>query len=1141
MGTIDLLSQMINSPLSIKCFSAGAISSFWQGGKSKLSSLVSIEMLKVFIDIVKREDNKRDKADKCIKVSIPEEITSADYKTLLDFVKKHCDKANATSLAQLILSSSKEFILMHPSSDWDELMMLRLLRETLTFKNSADYESKIAAQEKALMTRLLQKHYLLELVPGEKDNRYITHLLNSVTPESLSLDTKKAALLTLIIHHISSDSLEGGRFNKGAHDRKNFRMLLIVSEINSTDTYPYLGLLSDQAPLANQPAGIFPPETVHVFSEDGLTVSTPKNIGMHWENFFAQCKNAENSASPIELMTLILKKICEKNHFEHDSLSALLNWFNVLKEYTKIRTKQYAEISIAESKDIVAAKRIYNDLYKFLLENEKLPSNATPPVVTDAVTESNASNADDDNTKAVFDFDLVVSSNVTMRKRSPANTPFSSRKKPKPALDVIYEGGSSNENTPEKIGFQSPEYVINTNRFASPQQIVTHHGEASLSSLQYLASPPAKTPIIPQIDEPAKDNEENHFEKDSMLDKHSHLSSSDHQQEDDESNDDSVYPELPSESDFAITFINYIKDYYSTEKTQLDKLHVVNDLIELVLDFAKEMVRQTYGDGVRFEAASQAMTVLENSKNQAVTLEEIFIHFYHILYATVFSISDEPAAWQDGFNSYYFHASATLTQLNELILSGDIEPHVTFLATRDRSGDLPIQKIMYRLSKKAGQEVTGEALKKQPYHWGASYKNLDDRNFLNDRYQKEAWCVLLIIESLRKKPEEFSIEEPGLVVEAIHAALKENCQTPEYNPMFFLAASYNGSREEELPIISLDDEAIQHRMVQLCKHLFEHIQLTYKDDDYIESLTDQQKVIYYNTEKFLTLYQLRSGQVAAENFDYETMSVSSQLTGVSKQSRLSRGSAYTFRSSSSQSSIHSRGNAFADNVLSAGASTFWGQLLQSEKPLDKKEVKFILKGYTATVDDEKLKYGLAETVLHKAFDWLHALPSGKAYASSGWMSAFSRSALLDVASEDWRGLMPYLAMKKQEATFVAYYAYHVKCKKEQTDYILKTFEIELMIDHIKILYSQCYMDPLWHDTMELIGKTLDAKLSAKNVAKNDIERLQKMLTKDDGEQIIFALPGQELSVLERVEKLAETAKPEASSSSSYRGLLGKRK
>ena len=477
--------------------------------------------------------------------------------------------------------------------------------------------------------------------------------------------------------------------------------------------------------------------------------------------------------------------------------------------------------------------------------------------------------------------------------------------------------------------------------------------------------------------------------------------------------------------------------------------------------------------------------------------------------------------------------------------------HTAFLGTVDRSNELPIQHIMYRFSKKAGVEITGEALKKQPYYWSAYYQNLDDTNFQSERYQKEAWCVLLIIEILRKNSEDLLIEERGLVVEAINAALKEDCSTPVYNAMFFLAATYNGSPgEEEPPIISLDAELIEHRMVQLCTHLFAHIQLKHEDDAYMETLTDQQKIICQNIENFLTLYQLRSGQVDIENFDHETMSVSSKLTGASRQSRVSRLSAYTFRTSGSRNSTYSRGNSFADRVIEAGASAYWAHLFQSQKPLDKKELKFILKGYVATGGVEQLKHGLADAVLRRAFDCLHALPSTKAYASSSWASTFSKSAqVVDVASDNWKGLMPYLVMKGNEVIFVAYCAYHVECQKQE-GYVLKTYEIDFMMDNIKILYfyPNCYMQPLWNDTMGLIGKTLDAKLSAlkqkKNLTTKDVERYEKMLKKEDGDMIVFMLEsasGENPLVIERVNELIEKATPQASASSGSRGLLGMRK
>lgn len=1158
--TIALLDQIIGNPLRVQRFSTQKMTSFLRG-TPKPSLPFGSDLLKIFIEIFKGENEKRDKRDRCITVAIPNEIAMVDYDTLLNFVKKHCDKTNSTSLAQLILSAAREFILMFPNSEWHEFMMLRQLRETLKFSDSSDYEARIAEREKAVMTRLLQKRYLLE-----QEEINFSLLLGSEANQEASLAERAAALYALSSYHISSASMIGGRFNSHAQDNKNFRMLLKISSIKAIDNS--VGLSFDGIPLAAQPAGILSPDTVQVFTENGLTVAQPKNIGLHWENFLVQLRNPENNNSPIALMTFILKQLCEKNDVDNHYWSVLLNWFHIIKEYTEIRT--------AENENIFIAQRSYADLYRFLSSYKRLPQDALPPIVTDIAANDDASAADDDASAAdddvneVFDFEVKVKPYVATRKRSPVKTPQLLRKKPKQLLDVIMEGDNSNENSPEideNHGRMSASSEWNVSqRILFGKNLETHQGSASLASLRFQEIGQVDEDAVFDEDEQGEDDEHfyeneraeeatvldeledneqidennNQVEEDDMLDD-DELFDEYHQEE----SDNVEYPNLPSESEFAEELIQQIEAYYSSEKSQIEKYQVVDNIIELVVEFVGE---STYS-----EAASQSIRSLNNAKNQAVTLETIFIYLYHILYAVVLSIPADQAEEEDGLNSYYFHANAALIQLNQRISSGKLMAHTAFIQQMDRVNELPIQQIMYRSSKKSGEDVTGEALKKQSHRWSVYYQNLDDTNFQSERYQKEAWCVLLIVEILRKKSEDLSIEERGLVVDAINAALKEDCSTPVYNAMFFLAATYNGSREEEVPIISLNDELIEHRMVQLCKHLFAHIHLTHQDDAYIEALSDQQKIIYQNIEKFLTLYELRSGQVDVENFDHETMSVSSRLTGTSRQSNLSRLSAYTFRSSSStgsRNSTYSRGNAFAERVIDAGASTFWSQLFVSEKPLDKKEVKFILKGYMATCEVEELKHGLANAVLHRAFDWLHVLPSTKSYVSSSWSSKFSASAqLVDVASENWQGLTPYLAKKGHEAAFVAYCAYQAECKKQE-NYVLTTYEIDFITDNIKILYSHCYMEPLWNDIMVLISKTLDAKLSAleqnKKLNTKDVKRYQKILTKEDGEMIDFLLTsasGENSSVVERVNALFAKAipEPEEGPKATKSGIFGRRR
>ena len=174
--------------------------------------------------------------------------------------------------------------------------------------------------------------------------------------------------------------------------------------------------------------------------------------------------------------------------------------------------------------------------------------------------------------------------------------------------------------------------------------------------------------------------------------------------------------------------------------------------------------------------------------------------------------------------------------------------------------------------------------------------------------------------------------------------------------------------------------------------------------------------------------------------------------------------------------------------------------------------------------------------MRRAFDWLHALPLTRVQAASHWATKFSstQSARIEcVASENWKGLMRYLAIQGNEKTFVEYCAYQVEVEK------LNTYEIDFMIENIKILHADCFMEKLWTEVLAVIGERLDARLSAleksKKLTSSQVEPYQKMLFNQDGTMIDFPLKSK--SVVERVNALLAKATPEAASNS----VLGKRK
>ena len=1066
MNTITLLEHVIANPQNVQRLSTRRTMTFL---KPKSSLSFNIVMLRKFIEIFQTEDKKRDAADRCITSKIPGGISSPDYDTVLNFLKKHCDGANSTALAQLVLSTAIEFIRQNPGSLWHEFMMLRQLRETLKFKGSADYETQIDSREQEVIQNILRMHHLLE---QEKPN--FPQILRFITDQEISLEAKKAALIALSCHQISAASIEGGRFNSRAHDRKNFRALLNVSNIDNIDAGTSQSLNSIS--LATMPPGILPPGRIQTFGEgSSFMIAQPKNLGAHWESFFADLENAD---SLVSLMTKIVKtNYSNKSHKTDDS--SLVDWFDTVKEYCQAHSEHSEEFSIAHKN--------YADLYHVLLTHKILPKDAPLPIAAEAL--------DEDEIEAASQALLSSSAQESGAKRKKSNSlHFSSTSRTKTAgqLGAIAEESDEEDRSPAKKSKGSNRSFLSASH-------LTHSGQATLDSLA-------------------------HHDAANEDDDVSQLSANDV----DDSDDDM----LPSQSQFAMNIIMLIKNYYAQDKSEIDKFTIAREIVNSVLTWQ--------GSAPCAVPASRAVNMLKTSLTElTITLDKIYNPLYNIFYTVVVSAS--AAEIQSKATLQYYHdASAALILMNEWTLSGKLVAHTYSTEVKDSAGNLPIQNLIHRTSKQFGKEIIGEALRKQPFlWWDLLYKTINADVLQDERFQKEALCVLLLTEILRKSPEDLSIEERGLVVYAIRACVRNDFKSPFYNAMFVLAATYNGTRLAEVAIVQLSSEELSGRMAQLCTHFFEHIRLQPEDEAYVDTLSDQQKVIYNNMQAFLDLYNVQSGHVEIEDFDPETMSVNSCLTGQSKKTGFSLSSSYTFRSTDSRkssSSHYSRGSAFSQQVMAKGAAVFWTQLFTSTKPLDKATVKFILKGFYAASLIDALDKELIVDLLRRAFDWLHALPLTRVQAASHWATKFSstQSARIEcVASENWKGLMRYLAIQGNEKTFVEYCAYQVEVEK------LNTYEIDFMIENIKILHADCFMEKLWTEVLAVIGERLDARLSAleksKKLTSSQVEPYQKMLFNQDGTMIDFPLKSK--SVVERVNALLAKATPEAASNS----VLGKRK
>lgn len=1006
---------------------------------------LSREEFEKFLSILKSADEANDK--RCITNPVPASAKASDYGSLKDFLKKHCSSAVRSDLAKLVLSAAKIFIEAHPASPWHEFVMLRQLRDTLKFSGSSNYEERIIACEQIAFRKIIEIQRLLENKQVPIQSR-VDQALSCLSAQKASLDDKKAALLILACYHVSHASIYNGQFNMLEHNKKNFQLLFAISRVSEVNEVSHISFSGN---LAND--NFF----VQKLEDDRLQSITLTINNSNASVTLMQPKKLtlywevffqrlRGESDPVALMTTILKEYYEKYHNKNGE-----NPKGNLLAWFEVIQASYEEDWLKTS---------YAELYVFLQQERLLPENAPEPIVSvhaDNIVQLSSKNERTTSGMKRPLSSTISSGNSTDFKRRAGTNQFA-----RTSLSVITEG-SEDEKSPQKTTDKREEYSA-----------------SQIDSLQYLATND-DSGNMHKTDDDSYDPEE----------------------------DDQLEDFLPSHSQFAQNFFHImgIAYVYQENGSRKKLAETLKSIITTVLDWVNEAPCQV--------PVPTTLNKLKNCHEKfEITLNELYVSLYTVFYSVVISSSTMQLLGKKTL-SYYRDASAILMLLDQGELFHKLQTQVLEALKGENLGNPPIQTIIYRRSERNGEEITGEKLKKQPFLWNELYQQSSyshDGCYKEERCKKEVLCILLFTEILRKDPEQLSIEEKGLIVHAIRAIIKEDVKNPFYNAIFFLAVIYNGSRDKEVPIIFFTSETVCPRVTKLCHHLFELANLKYQTNEYIDGLTDQQKVIYYNMCGFLELYQLQSGDIPVGDFDYETMSVVSALSGQSNKTATSIYSNYTYRSSGSQNSnsiYSSRSTASSLKIVDKGIEVFWTQLLARIEPLSKREVKFILKGFSAACEvfaddsNKEVPYNL----LNQAFEWLSEHSLAQKAQVPRWGTTFKSKKdpkLNDVPSESWAGLIKYLAQAGNEQAFARYCQYLVNSASN-----LKTYERDFVIQNIKNLYKVCYNEELWFQVLNLVGGTLAARLTEleykKDLTVKDVEPYKKMLTTADKVMIDFSL------------------------------------
>lgn len=1002
---IDFLTQMAKAPKDIRRYSTSAWAIFYV---TKEELLFPSYMLQDFIAIVSKKD--RFNSRQCINSSVDQNAT---HRSLRFFLRAHCHKTDPVLLAGLILNAAIEFIQKHPGSIFHLFMMLRQLRNTFKFGESTDYNSRLIALEQKALKQVLYLQNLLE--PSNDFSQNVQQAINVISDDTkITLAQRKIALLTLACHHISADSMDGCQLNVMFYNRKNFQLVLTLSELQtfSPDVCPISDLSlrqRDESHLSmlSQDPNL---DTMKL-SLDGsteYTVVQHKQLYPYWVNFL--CKlNADYSNENfdfLDIMTRALMDFCESNPSD------------IAKENLKI----WCSLVNASASPLDSVR------IQLFPEVEETVQEEKPPVEEEEQKQETQVQQEQEQAKQEQE-----EPEQEVQQEQAAKESLSSASEMPKAINP------RRENSPVQSGF-------------APSTLLSPIVEEDVH--QRSPSPSASAINHDDQDEDDNDASVNNFVNpfaDSIL-------------------------FIAKSSGFANQFIENIRACYSQgdNVTQTSKQEALEQLIKNTLDLAKRAIDCQLivlaKDEIQFLRSAHVATI-----HLKATYPYLWMTLESIVCAKWVKKKGMSTEQKNDALSCYQDAGATLILLRHHLYNHPFEAHESILTEKSTMFshsllDMLVYREEPRVAYSDREKGTAQnELAKKPELWQKYYNTRvhPTEETLRKRRYLESGCAHLLANIIKKQSDtHLSLEESALVlfacqsymnIQRLPAVSQVGNESPFYHGLRLLVATDAGFHEQPLALWHFSDNQNQIRAEQLVIKLLNAASLLQVET---KSLTPQQAVLYKKAFKILhamvgSSYVADDGE--ADNDELNSVSDAMTSSHVGETVRRRIGSHYTVSNSSRSGSQFSGSSNASQQLLAKQVSN---QIIEQffcsndiAISFGDREAKLVLKSFVSFYRKEVPEsHQNSLSAINKVFDYLFSLFSLllRRDSKKRFQVKVTETEFISAENRSWMNLIGYVesACKQGQCELFALYCLHASRQEDP----LLTHEIECIMRNMKYLY-----------------------------------------------------------------------------------------